>query len=72
MKLRGYGDLIGFKQSGLKLFKLADPVQHEDLFNLAQENIEKMSNDELNHPKYDLLLKLFDKVDLIDEEKISA
>ena len=72
MKLRGYGDLIGFKQSGLKLFKLADPVQHEDLFNLAQENIEKMSNEELNHPKYDLLLKLFDKVDLIDEEKISA
>ena len=72
MKLRGYGDLIGFKQSGLKLFKLADPVQHEDLFNLAQENIEKMSNEELNHPKYDLLLKLFDKVNLIDEEKISA
>ncbi len=72
MKLRGYGDLIGFKQSGLKLFKLADPVQHEDLFNLAQENVEKMSNEELNHPKYDLLLKLFDKVDLIDEEKISA
>ena len=72
MKLRGYGDLIGFKQSGLKLFKLADPVQHEDLFNLAQENIEKMSNEELNHPKYDLLLKLFDKVDLIDQEKISA
>ena len=72
MKLRGYGDLIGFKQSGLKLFKLADPVQHEDLFNLAQENIEKMTNEELNHPKYDLLLKLFDKVDLIDEEKISA
>ncbi|MEK9638538.1 MAG: ATP-dependent DNA helicase RecG [Pelagibacteraceae bacterium] len=72
MKLRGYGDLIGFKQSGLKLFKLADPVQHEDLFNLAQENIEKMSIEELNHSKYDLLLKLFDKVDLIDEEKISA
>jgi hypothetical protein len=31
-----------------------------------------MSHEELNHPKYDLLLKLFDKVDLIDEEKISA
>ena len=32
MKLRGFGDLLGFKQSGIKNFRLADPVQNEDLF----------------------------------------
>ena len=72
MKLRGYGDLIGFKQSGIKLFKIADPVHHEDLFNLASQNINKLDPKNLNDSKYEILLKLFDKVDLIDEEKISA
>jgi len=27
MKLRGFGDLLGFKQSGAKNFRLADPIQ---------------------------------------------
>ena len=72
MKLRGYGDIVGFKQSGIKLFKIADPVHHEDLFKKAEENISNLSVDELNHFKYDFLLKLFDKVDLIDEERVSS
>jgi ATP-dependent DNA helicase RecG len=72
MKLRGYGDIIGFKQSGIKLFKIADPVHHEDLFKLAENSINELNNDELNHPKFNLLLKLFDKVDLIDEETVSS
>ena len=72
MRLRGYGDIIGFKQSGIKLFKVADPVHHEDLFKLAQENINILSDEELNHPKYNFLLKLFDKVDLINEEGITS
>ena len=72
MKLRGYGDIIGFKQSGIKLFKIADPVHHEDLFKLAENNINELNDDELNHPKYNFLLKLFDKVDLIDEETVSS
>ena len=29
MKLRGFGDLLGFKQSGIKNFRLADPIQNE-------------------------------------------
>ena len=37
MMLRGYGDILGFKQSGLKTFKLADPVLNEDLFRLAEK-----------------------------------
>ena len=72
MKLRGYGDIIGFKQSGIKLFKIADPVHHEKLFKLAENNINRLSNEELNKDKYNLLLKLFDKVDLINEEGISS
>ena len=72
MKLRGYGDLVGFKQSGTKLFKVADPVQHENLFKLAEENIGKLETNELNDLKYKFLLKLFDKVDLIDEERVSS
>ena len=72
MKLRGYGDIIGFKQSGIKLFKIADPVHHEDLFKLAEKNINELNDIELNQPKYKLLLKLFDKVDLVSEEGISS
>ena len=72
MKLRGYGDIIGFKQSGVKLFKIADPVHHEDLFKLAEKNIINLSDKELNHTKYNFLLKLFDKVDLVNEEGISS
>jgi len=72
MKLRGYGDIIGFKQSGIKLFKIADPVHHEELFKKAEQNINNLNNEELNNSKYDFLLKLFDKVDLIDEEKASS
>ena len=67
MKLRGYGDIIGFKQSGIKLFKIADPVHHENLFKLAEKNINNLGDQELNNPKYNFLLKLFDKVDLINE-----
>jgi ATP-dependent DNA helicase RecG len=72
MKLRGYGDIIGFKQSGIKLFKIADPVHHEDLFKLAEKNIITLSDEELNDSKYNFLLKLFDRVELINEEGISS
>ena len=72
MKLRGYGDLIGFKQSGVKLFKIADPIHHENLFKLAEKNINELSYKELNHPKYKILLQLFDKVDLTNEEGITS
>ena len=72
MKLRGYGDIIGFKQSGIKLFKIADPVHHENLFKLAEKNINELSEVELNHPKYNFLLKLFDKVDLFNEVGTSS
>ena len=67
MKLRGYGDVLGYQQSGLKYFKLADPVQHEDLFKIAEEDIKVIEKDESNFKKYDFLLKLFDKTNIINE-----
>ena len=34
MRLRGFGDIVGYQQSGSKNFRFADPVTHEDLFSL--------------------------------------
>ena len=68
MKLRGYGDIVGYKQSGIKYFKVADPVHHEELFKLAEINIKNLSEKELNDNKYNLLLKLFDKVELVNKD----
>jgi ATP-dependent DNA helicase RecG len=65
LKLRGFGDLIGFQQSGIKNFKFADPVIHEDLFNLAESYVKDISID-TNQKKYSFLLKLFDKAEIIN------
>ena len=72
MKLRGYGDIVGFKQSGIKLFRVADPIHHEALFKMAEENIKALKPIELNDAKFKFLLKLFDKVDLVDEESVPS
>ena len=72
MKLRGYGDVLGYQQSGIKNFKLADPIHHEDLFKIAENNIKEIEKNEKNFSKYNFLLKLFDKADIINfiNEKI--
>tara|TARA_B110000438_G_scaffold290188_1_gene325626 strand:+ start:1 stop:1326 length:1326 start_codon:yes stop_codon:yes gene_type:complete len=67
MQLRGFGDVLGFRQSGVKDFRLADPVHHEDLFKIAEKNIKDIEKDEKNFKKYDFLIKLFDKADIINE-----
>ena len=67
MKLRGYGDLLGFKQSGLKNFKLADPIRHEDLFILAEKEIKKIEAKNENLDKYLTLLKLYDRADILND-----
>ena len=67
MKLRGFGDILGYQQSGIKNFRLADPIHHEDLFKIADKNIRKIESNSNNFKKYELLLKLFDKVDIINE-----
>ena len=67
MKLRGYGDLLGFKQSGLQSFRLADPVLNEDLFLLAEKEIKRIELQEKNMIKYLPLIKLYDRVDIIND-----
>jgi len=67
MKLRGFGDLLGFKQSGVKHFRLADPIQNKDLFLLAEKEINMMEKENSSPDKYKLLLKLYDQADIIND-----
>ena len=67
LKLRGFGDVLGYQQSGLKYFKIADPIHHKELFEIAEKNIKEIENNEDNFKRYAFLLKLFDKADIINE-----
>ena len=67
MKLRGYGDLLGFKQSGLQSFRLADPVLNEDLFLLAEKEVKKIELEHQSLSKYTSLLKLYDRADILND-----
>ncbi len=69
LRLRGFGDLVGYQQSGIKNFRFADPVIHEDLFKLA-ENYVRNNQEEINNNKYSFLLKFFDKAEIINVEEI--
>ena len=65
LKLRGFGDLTGYQQSGNKNFKFADPIIHEDLFKLAEKYIYQ-TDKYSDQSKYNFLLKLFDKAEIIN------
>ena len=67
MKLRGYGDILGFKQSGIKTFKLADPVINENLFHLAEKEIKRIENNNEDISKFKTLIKLYDQADIIND-----
>jgi len=69
LKLRGFGDLIGYQQSGVKNFRFADPVIHEDIFKLAERYV-KNNQENVNQKKYSFLLKLFDRAEIINVEEI--
>ena len=69
LKLRGFGDLIGYQQSGIKNFRFADPVIHEDLFKLAEHYVQN-NQTLINQTKYSFLLKLFDRAEIINVEEI--
>ena len=67
MKLRGFGDVMGYQQSGIKDFKLADPIQHSDLFEIAEKDIKEIENSDNNFKRYETLLKIHDSANLINE-----
>ena len=63
MKMRGFGDIIGYQQSGEKFFKVADPINHKDLFIYAENYLKKIENENLD--KFDFLVKLYDRAEII-------
>ena len=67
MKIRGFGDLLGFKQSGIKNFKLADPVHNSDLFLLAEKEIKRIEQTNEVISKFKPLIKLYDRADIIND-----
>ena len=58
---------MGFKQSGLKKYNLADPIQHEDLFNIAEKEMKKIEKNNFETNSFNKLVKLYDKVSVINE-----
>ena len=67
MKIRGFGDVLGFKQSGVKNFKLADPIHNDNLFLLAEKEIRRIESTNESIKKFKPLIKLYDRADIIND-----
>ncbi len=67
LKLRGFGDILGYKQSGIKNFKLADPIHNYNLFILAEKEIKRIENEKEDISKFKPLIKLYDRADIIND-----
>lgn len=48
LKLRGAGEVLGIRQSGLPLFKLADMTEHADLLMTANEQVVQLLKEDPN------------------------
>lgn len=62
-ELRGGGDLLGLKQTGLPNFKIADIAIHKDLLPIARKYAKAMLEDKANKDIIDGLISLFDLSD---------
>ena len=67
MKIRGFGDILGFKQSGIKNFRLADPIHNRDLFLLAEKEMKRIEDSKEDINKFKSLIKLYDRADIIND-----
>ncbi len=67
MELRGFGDIVGFQQSGIKNFRFADPIIHKELFLMAEDYVKNFVLN-TNQNKYTFLLKLFDKAEILNQD----
>ena len=67
MRIRGFGDILGFKQSGIKNFRLADPIHNKDLFYLAEKEIKRIELENEDISKFKTLMKLYDRADIIND-----
>ena len=66
LKLRGFGDLIGFQQSGEKYFKFVDLNKHSNLFEAAEKYINQINFQSNSIKKYEFLLKLYDRAEVLN------
>ena len=67
-KLRGGGDLLGLRQSGIPAFKIADAALHGDLLAIAQQDARVLvdADPQLTSPRGQaarLALHVFDQLD---------
>ena len=67
MQIRGFGDILGFKQSGIKNFKLADPIHNNELFILAEKEMRRIEKSNEDIRKFKPLIKLYDRADIIND-----
>ncbi len=67
MKIRGFGDVLGFKQSGIKNFKLADPIHNSNLFLLAEKEMKRIEKSNEDISRFKTLIKLYDRADIIND-----
>ena len=67
MKLRGFGDILGFKQSGVKNFRLADPIQNSNLFLLAEKEMRRIEKSNEDISKFKPSIKIYDRADIIND-----
>ena len=67
MKIRGFGDILGFKQSGIKNFRLADPIHNSNLFLLAEKEMRRIEKSNEDISKFKPLIKLYDRADVIND-----
>jgi ATP-dependent DNA helicase RecG len=70
LRLRGAGELLGTRQSGMPGFRLADPLQHGDLLQVARKDAEALllRDPQLASPRGELLkllLYLFGRDDAV-------
>ena len=67
MRIRGFGDILGFKQSGNKNFRLADPIHNSDLFLIAEKEMKRIEKTNEDISKFKTLIKLYDRADIIND-----
>ena len=66
LRLRGSGQVLGTRQSGLPLFRIADPALHENLMTMAYDDVSLLleRDPELQTPRGEalrVLLYLFER-----------
>jgi ATP-dependent DNA helicase RecG len=68
LEIRGFGDLLGTRQAGLASFRLADPVMHRDLLELAREDAGELV-ERLGEPGLEILTRRVERAILLYDRR---